>query len=523
MTTILTRVKESFRLRLALYLMLVTSVSLVICCGVALYTGLATQKESLLQHATDLANMLSVNSAAALLFDEPESADNLFTMLRVDENILGARIYRLGIEGGLDPFASYVRDENVSLAPPAEPLIAPIIQSSFMQVTREIWFEGELLGYITLQVSLRAVYQYLTTLTTFIVLAFLLSLLLSMILSLQLQKILMQPVKELGAIAKKIITDGDYSLRATATSSDEIGQLTQHINRMLDEVERHDRQRTRVERKLRDLNENLGKVISERTHELEESNRELTLALRSLNEQRQERKPKEIASLGGLVAHLPPEGDEATSLAEKETSGHEDHDFDAFLSTGLEVTDIIQKSLDRASDLIQTAAISTPGNHGALQTIRVGPFLNGIVSAVQPRAEALDVQLCHSCPQDCQITTLPDVLSLVVNNILLHTIDAIASPTETIELELCVTALQPGMAIRVRLSQSEDTIDLTGASLCNAETQRKAGVGLHVIHNLLERSLKGRLRYDLELPDLLEIQVPDLVVQENSTGEPAPE
>lgn len=75
------------------------------------------------------------------------------------------------------------------------------------------------------------------------------------------------PIKSLTAAAARLEAK-DFSVRATPTSSDEIGDLTRTFNNMAHSIEQH-------ERDLRELNQTLEARVHERTVELEQANRGL--------------------------------------------------------------------------------------------------------------------------------------------------------------------------------------------------------------------------------------------------------
>lgn len=75
------------------------------------------------------------------------------------------------------------------------------------------------------------------------------------------------PVKSLTATAARL-AGGDFSARATACSSDEIGDLTRMFNNMVCSLQSH-------EQKLQELNQTLEARVQARTEELQQANRRL--------------------------------------------------------------------------------------------------------------------------------------------------------------------------------------------------------------------------------------------------------
>jgi len=105
------------------------------------------------------------------------------------------------------------------------------------------------------------------------------------------------PVKRLTQGAS-VIAGGDYSQRVVVSGSDEIGELAKTFNRMARSLE--DRSQALI-----DLNKRLEEKVSERTRELEQSNREAQKAYEELKEtQVQLVQSEKMASLGQLVSGI---------------------------------------------------------------------------------------------------------------------------------------------------------------------------------------------------------------------------
>jgi signal transduction histidine kinase len=77
----------------------------------------------------------------------------------------------------------------------------------------------------------------------------------SVVVSSRLQRLISGPILELGEVARRVSTTGDYALRATSRTTGEIGGLTDVFNEMLATVEKRDleleRQRLQLVEELR--------------------------------------------------------------------------------------------------------------------------------------------------------------------------------------------------------------------------------------------------------------------------------
>lgn len=98
---------------------------------------------------------------------------------------------------------------------------------------------------------------------------------LSMAMSAAAGGILIRPISALAASMREITERHDYSVRASKTSEDELGDLVEGFNHMLAEIQaRH--------RELNAYKDGLESVVTERTSELEKSNRKLVVAVNTL-------------------------------------------------------------------------------------------------------------------------------------------------------------------------------------------------------------------------------------------------
>src|SRR5690606_305468 len=76
-------------------------------------------------------------------------------------------------------------------------------------------------------------------------------------------------------LARQVMEQRNYRLRATKTTEDEIGHLAGAFNGMLDTLEREIDERSAAELEVRTLNTELEQRVADRTVELEVANQKL--------------------------------------------------------------------------------------------------------------------------------------------------------------------------------------------------------------------------------------------------------
>jgi len=201
------------------------------------------------------ADLLGLATAPALSFDDPRTARENLALLKARPSITQAAVYRL--DGSV--FAQYAR--GAAEAPPPRPLPEGVrAEGSQLVVFKRILQQGEPVG----TVYLRADHAWLDHLRSYLALLGLVvfvTLGLAFLLSNTLLSLVTRPILAVSDVARRITTGRDYSLRATRTTDDEVGQVVDAFNGMLDELARRA--------------ETLEDRVRERTAQLEVANREL--------------------------------------------------------------------------------------------------------------------------------------------------------------------------------------------------------------------------------------------------------
>ena len=252
-----------------LLLVLVTNLCALTLAGASLlYRDLRENRATTVRELTSIAAILGQGSALAIEFDDAKVATENLALLRANPNILTGAIYTAG--GKL--FAAYRRD---AAAPAAPARMAPADGAEFgggeLTVVRRIADRDTVHGtvYLRERYDLAAWLRgYLAILATVL----LGSLLLGLALSSLLQRWISGPIMGVSEVARQVVRERDYRLRAPKDSEDEVGQLADAFNGMLQTLEHEITERAAAETEVRALNAGLEEHVADRTAELRVAN-----------------------------------------------------------------------------------------------------------------------------------------------------------------------------------------------------------------------------------------------------------
>jgi PAS domain S-box-containing protein len=212
------------RHRLTAIALTAAAVALVLTCTSFVVYDVVTFRAALVRRLTIQAEIAGRQSAASLVFQDPETANAILGALGADPRLLSATIYTP--EQRL--FARYTRPGAGAA-------------DRGLMVVRPIDFDGRVIGSISVRADLAEINERLQRYALIALVVLLASIGVAHWITSRLQRVITEPVRRLSAAAVAVSSRQDYSVRALPTSGDELGRLIVTFNEMLEQIQERDR------------------------------------------------------------------------------------------------------------------------------------------------------------------------------------------------------------------------------------------------------------------------------------------
>ena len=271
-------------------IMLLTSATAVLFVTMAfLVNELVTLRMGIRQQLDIIADIIGKNSAAAVAFNDPQSARETLAGLSAKEYILGAFI----ITNDNKVFADYISPRVKSLqGKPVfdiKSVLTKLEHDSTVLADLDGTFEAvapivvndQVMGKIVIQSDAAELYTPLRWIFIIVPLVLAGAFMVAFFISRRLRDIISGPILNLSEVMKRVTLEHDYSLRAESESEDETGALINGFNEMLEQIRERDAQ-------LEFANEQLENMVALRTEELSDTNISLRQALDEANKARED-------------------------------------------------------------------------------------------------------------------------------------------------------------------------------------------------------------------------------------------
>ncbi|HYG76716.1 MAG TPA: PAS domain S-box protein [Planctomycetota bacterium] len=221
------------RRKIILIILTVVGIALVLQRTVIYFSDLQSSRNNIRADMISLAEIISANSEAAMVFNDPRAVGHTLQSLRLNPVILAASIYNQ--DGKL--FAGYsVENQNVVLPETAQ-RDGVVFEGDQLKLFHPMILDNKRIGTVYLLVDLRPMYQQLNRSNAIAFVIVVVVFLFALILSSLMQRLVSRPILALAETARQVSEKKDYSLRAQKSSDDELGVLIDGFNDMLSQIE----------------------------------------------------------------------------------------------------------------------------------------------------------------------------------------------------------------------------------------------------------------------------------------------
>ena len=224
----------TLRTRLARAALATTLAALLLNAALVLAYEFDRYREARSNDLQTQAAILQQSIAPALVFDDPESAEQQLKPLSQKREVTTAAVFRAN--GTL--FARYAASPDDHTATVANPMPGTGVRFSggTLELSHDVVHDGELVG----RVYMRASYDLARRLESYAaieVIVIALSMGLAIFLFGRLQKSITGPVARIAEVAQEVVQRREWGLRAPTSDSRDIGTLVDAFNRSLQEME----------------------------------------------------------------------------------------------------------------------------------------------------------------------------------------------------------------------------------------------------------------------------------------------
>ncbi|MBL0150173.1 MAG: response regulator [Ideonella sp.] len=230
---------QALHRKLMIIIALATGVGLGLNLLMQLAASVRAGREAMQSQLVGMAQIVAANSSAAIRFDDAKAAADTLSSLQARPEITRATLRR--------PTGQVFASHPVAPPPPHQPGAtsgAMRVEGGFwdpwMRVELPVLQDGEMLGELTLEADLSAMWGQILGSMGLAAGTTVLAFAISVALAARLQRSVSRPIRHLAEVAEAVGNDRDYTRRVDVVQGDEVGHLAQRFNAMLVELQARD-------------------------------------------------------------------------------------------------------------------------------------------------------------------------------------------------------------------------------------------------------------------------------------------
>ena len=245
------------RKKLTVAIILASAVALVLAGVASAVYETSLFRRAAFREASMEGELIGAACVPALTRNNPADARSRLAALQSQQQIISAQVFNR--TGAL--FAEYASD-------PANPPVQPHslreglrLDDGRVTLIKPLYANSQLAGTLVLRTRTDELKEHLRVGFTTVGVALLIACLSVALLSWTVQRTISKPIRDLGKLVKSVEGNNDYALRAAKTGNDEIGELVDGVNRMLEQIQLHERELQASEERFRQVTESIQEVF----------------------------------------------------------------------------------------------------------------------------------------------------------------------------------------------------------------------------------------------------------------------
>ncbi|MFZ5352250.1 MAG: ATP-binding protein [Bacillota bacterium] len=273
------------------------------------------------------------------------------------------------------------------------------------------------------------------------------------------------------------------------------------------------------------LNASLEIRVIERTQELQEAMEKL------VQTQEQLIQSEKMAALGGLVAGIAHEintpvgiGVTAASHLDKETNEVDElyknnrikkSDFESFISTCRELTDVILTNLRNASELIKSfKKVAVDQSSEEKRVFNVKEYINEILLSLSPEIKKTKHNIKVNCSDDIELDGYAGAFSQIISNLVMNTIIHAYEPDQQGNITIDVEKQNDKIIIKYsdegKGIEKENLSRIFEPFFTTKRNSGGTGLGLNVVYNIVTQKFNGNVKCISEIGQgtLFSVEIP---------------
>jgi len=244
------------RKKLTVVIILANAVALLLAGTASALYEISLFRRAAIREASIQAELLTTACTPALAKINPEDARSRLAALQNQKQIISAQLFNKS--GAL--FAEYTAD-------PAIPRRKISLQEGYridqdsVRLVKTLYFNSRSVGTLVLYTRTDELKKHLKVGFGSVAAALLISTMIALMLSLAVQRTISNPIQNLAQVVSSVEAQKNYSLRAAKAGNDEIGGLIDGVNRMLEQIQRHEKELQASEERFRQVAESIQEVF----------------------------------------------------------------------------------------------------------------------------------------------------------------------------------------------------------------------------------------------------------------------